>query len=86
VSDFTQQYPHLAWWVENHGYFELGMDDYSSSLLRILDEGGMCFEYTASASIDFALAAGEEFLEDELAARFLLKLNRETGEFEDLEK
>jgi hypothetical protein len=86
VSDFAQQYPHLAWWVENHGWFELGSDEYSRSLLRILDEGGMCFDYTASASIDFALKAGEEFLEDELAERFLVKLNRETGEFEDVEK
>lgn len=86
MSDFTQRYPHLAWWVENHGYFELGTDEYSSSLLRILDEGGMCFEDTDSDGVDFALAAGEEFLEAELAERFLLKLNRKTGEFEDLEK
>ena len=83
MSDFSQQYPHLTWWVENQGYFEIGADDYSQSLLRILDPGGMYFEYTASDSIDFALAAGEEFLEAELAERFLVKLNRETGEFED---
>ena len=86
VGNFAQQYPHLGWWVEHHGWFELGSDGFSRSLLRILDEGGMYFEYTASDNIDFALAAGEEYLEDELAERFLIKLNRETGEFEDLEK
>lgn len=86
MSDFAQQYPHLAWWVENQGWFELGSDEYSRSLLRILDEGGLCFEDTASDSIEFALRAGEEFLETELAEQFLLRLNRETGEFEDVKK
>lgn len=86
MSDFAQQHPHLAWWVENQGWFELGSDEYSRSLLRILDEGGMCFEYTASDSIDFALMAGEEFLENELAERFSVKLNRATGDFEEVEE
>lgn len=85
MSDFTQQYPHLTWWVENQGFLAIGPDHYSRSLLRILDPGGMYFEYTASNSLDFALAAGEEFLEDELAERFRVKLNRETGEFEDID-
>ncbi|RZK36342.1 MAG: hypothetical protein EOO57_07385 [Hymenobacter sp.] len=86
VRDFAQQYPHLAWWVENQGWFELGADGYSRSILRILDEGGMYFEYMASDSLDFALMAGEEFLEDELAKRFVIRLNRETGDFEKVKK
>ena len=83
MSNFVQQYPHLAWWVENQGYIELGSDYDSSSLLRILDEGGLCFEDSESDTINDALAAGEEFLETELPDRFGVKLNRETGEFED---
>ncbi len=83
MSNFSQQYPHLAWWIDNHGYIELGSDYNSSSLLRILDEGGMCFEDSESTDIDEALTAGEEFLETELSDRFSIKLNRKTGDFEE---
>lgn len=84
MSTFADQYPRLAWWIENHGFIELGQDDYSRSLLRILDEGGMYFEDKKSRTIDDALAAGEAYLEEELATRFLMKWNAETKEFEDL--
>ena len=84
MSPFAKQYPHLAWWIENHGFIEVGQNGYSRSLLRVLDEGGMCFEDEKSGTVDDALAAGERFLEKELAERFLMKRNAKTGEFEDL--
>ena len=79
MSSFAENYPHLAWWVENHGWLELGSDEYSSSLLRLLDEGGTCFEDEESEALDDALTAGESFLTTELPERFGLERDPETG-------
>lgn len=39
---FDQQYRHLAAWIlDGDGWIELGQDDFSRSLVRILDIGGM---------------------------------------------
>lgn len=81
MSTFAEHYPHLAWWVEGQGYLELGQDEYSTSLLRILDPGGLCFEDSESTTVDEALAAGEAFLTAELPERFGVRWNAETGEF-----
>lgn len=61
-SFFDQEYPNLAWFVkENHGWIELGRDDYSRSMIRILDPGGMIWEGKSSyKSVDAALRAAEE--------------------------
>ena len=84
MKSFATYYPHLAWWVENHGWLELGSDEYSTSLLRLLDEGGTCFEDEESETLDDALAAGEAFLTTELPERFGLARDPETGEFEQV--
>lgn len=84
MVSFAAQYPHLGWWIEFHGFIELGEDGYSHSLLRILDEGGMYFEDKSSKNLDDALAAGEAFLVTELPERFLVRWNAETSEFEDI--
>ncbi len=40
-----QQYPTLAEWVlSGAGWIELGQDEYSDSLVRILDIGGLLWE------------------------------------------
>ena len=41
---FEQRYPHIARWVQAHGYIEMGYDDYSHSFVRALDIGGMIWE------------------------------------------
>jgi len=71
---FDQQYPHLASWILNgDGWIELGQDDFSRSLVRILDIGGLIWEsderYTmvtkALAAAEVALAA---WVEENLSA------------------
>ena len=41
-------YPHVARWVKDHGWIEIGYDDYQHSILRALDIGGMIWEGAAS--------------------------------------
>ena len=41
---FEQAYPATAQWVESYGWIEMGQDDYSGSMVRALDIGGMVWE------------------------------------------
>ena len=47
ASSFEESYPNITHWVRLQGWIELGRDDYSSSLVRALDEGGMVWEGSA---------------------------------------
>ena len=44
MNTFDTQYPNITNWIENYGWIELGQDDYNSSMVRVLDEGGMMWE------------------------------------------
>jgi hypothetical protein len=60
TAAFTQAYPHLSRWVQGYGWIEVGQDAYRSSLIRVLDEGGMIWESAAQyPSVDAALEAAE---------------------------
>ena len=37
-------YPHVARWVRDFGWIEIGHDDFSRSMVRALDIGGMIWE------------------------------------------
>ena len=37
-------YPAISDWVMRSGWIELGQTDYESSMVRVLDEGGMIWE------------------------------------------
>ena len=41
---FEQRYPNITHWVTARGWVEIGSDEYSSSFVRALDEGGMVWE------------------------------------------
>jgi repressor LexA len=41
---FEATYPHLARWIMGDGWVELGRTDYTRSMARALDEGGMVWE------------------------------------------
>ncbi len=64
---FSQKYPYLTYWIESHGWIQLGSDDDSpsDSLLSILDAGGLCWEDEDSTSVDEALQKAEEYLRTE---------------------
>ncbi len=57
-------YPHVTAWVKDHGWIEIGYDDFSRSFIRVLNIGGMIWEGQESyASLDEALRAAEHELE-----------------------
>ena len=66
---FDEQYPTLAEWIlSGAGWIELGQEEYSDSLVRILDIGGMLWESEKSyATVAEALAEAEEALKQILA-------------------
>lgn len=58
------QYPHVARWVHDFGWIEVGYNDYNSSMVRALDIGGLIWEgktsypslHAALQDLDQALA------------------------------
>ena len=58
------QYPTLSEWIlSGSGWIELGQDEYSDSLVRILDIGGLLWESEKDyATLAEALADAEEAL------------------------
>ena len=63
MASFAESYPTITRWVEEQGYIEIGADEYSSSLVRALDPGGMVWESdSAIDSIDEALKELEKEL------------------------
>ncbi|MBN2267763.1 MAG: hypothetical protein JW725_05510 [Candidatus Babeliaceae bacterium] len=64
-TTFIQAYPNITQWIERQGWIELGHDEYSYSLLRCLDEGGLIWESRPEhTQIDEALQALEDALDD----------------------
>ncbi|MDQ3397119.1 MAG: hypothetical protein M3511_04990 [Deinococcota bacterium] len=63
TKTFDDLYPNIAWWADGGGWIELGRDDYSRSLIRVLDIGGLLWEgdeqYPAIAT---ALDQAEAFI------------------------
>jgi hypothetical protein len=54
---------HVAAWVYERGWIEIGADEYSRSFIRVLDEGGMVWEgKTSYPSLDAALRAADSAL------------------------
>jgi hypothetical protein len=63
MKNFSSTYPNIAEWIESYGWIELGQDDYSKSLIRALDEGGIRWESKAKyKSLDDALNELEKAL------------------------
>jgi len=61
---FAQAYPAVARWVEEQGWVESGMDEYSASLVRALDAGGLVWESSSEEkTVDEALQALEKALQ-----------------------
>ena len=56
MASFAESYPTITRWVEEQGWIEIGADEYSASLVRALDPGGMVWESDSEIdSIDKAL-------------------------------
>ena len=62
TGSFEETYPNIADWVKrDFGWIEIGRDHYSTSLVRVLDLGGMIWESRNREyeTIDEALADAE---------------------------
>ena len=44
THSLEEAYPNIARWIEAYGWVEIGQNDYSTSFVRALDEGGMVWE------------------------------------------
>ena len=63
MANFSENYPNLNWWIENQGWIEIGQDEYSRSMVRVLDEGGMVWESDPkSKTLDKDLNEAERFI------------------------
>jgi SWIM zinc finger len=63
-DDFTQKYPNIAAWIKD-GWIEIGRNDYSTSMIRVLDEGGLVWEGgTRHKSVDKILQEAEDAIAD----------------------
>ncbi len=59
-NPFITSYPNLTYWIESFGWIEMGEDDFSTSLIRILDIGGMIWESEEQYdNLDVALQKAE---------------------------
>lgn len=63
MASFEEVYPHIAQWIDEWGWIEIGNDGMSSSLIRALNGGGLIWENTLEyTSLDEALKALDEAL------------------------
>jgi hypothetical protein len=58
AESFEERYPNIISWISAHeGWVEIGASEYSPSMVRVLDLGGLMWESEKHyASIDEALA------------------------------
>ncbi len=66
---FDDLYPNIAWWADGGGWIELGRDDFSRSMIRVFDIGGMLWEgketyKTVAAAMDEAEAFISQWQEE----------------------
>jgi hypothetical protein len=61
---FDDHYPNIAWWTQSgRGWIELGRDEYNSSMIRVLDIGGLLWEGDDEYdSADEAMAEADNFI------------------------
>lgn len=67
---FEKKYPYLSQWILVEGRIEFGSDYMFSSLLRLLNEGGMVWEDKESKEITEALEKAESYLKNDFSAEF----------------
>jgi hypothetical protein len=60
---FKKEFPGLSEWVGGWGWIEIGQDEESRSLVRIIDEGGMIWESPdKSKDLDKTLQTADDFI------------------------
>jgi hypothetical protein len=67
---FTEQYPYLAYWIEDWGEMETTNGDWNRPRIRLIDEGGTWYEDYTSTSHEEALQKAEEYLRSDEGRRY----------------
>ena len=63
MISLSDNYPGLAEWVDDWGWVEIGGEEGSASLVRVIDEGGLVWESPDEIrDIDTSLHMAEEFI------------------------
>ena len=63
-DSFAEKYPNIAGWIKD-GWIEIGRNGYSTSIIRVLDEGGLVWEGgTRHRSMDKILQEAEDAIAD----------------------
>jgi hypothetical protein len=63
ANSFDDTYPNITYWVESLGWIEVGQDEYSTSMVRALNEGGLVWEGNDTyETLDEAMQALERAL------------------------
>jgi hypothetical protein len=63
-DSFSEKYPNIAGWIKD-GWIEIGRNGYSTSIIRVLDEGGLVWEGgTRYRSMDQVLQEAEDAIAD----------------------
>lgn len=70
TKSFAAQYPYLTYWIEDWGKMETTNGDWGHPRIRLIDEGGTCFENYDSKTYDEALVKAEKYLRDVESQRF----------------
>ena len=64
ADNFTEKYPNITGWIKD-SWIEIGRNGYSTSIIRVLDEGGLVWEGgTRYRSIDEILQEAENAIAD----------------------
>jgi hypothetical protein len=67
-TTFERNYPNITRWVNEQGRIEIGSDEFSTSFVRAIDEGGLVWEGDDRyASLDDALRALDAGIADWIA-------------------
>ena len=61
---FTQQYPYLAYWIEDWGEMETTNGDWGRPRISLIDMGGDVYRDYESTSHNKALEKAEKFLRE----------------------
>lgn len=81
TKHIAQNYPYLAYWIEDWGEMETTGGDWGHPRIRLIDMGGTCYEDYTSESSEEALQKAEKYLRE---VDFPERFDKET--IADLEK
>jgi len=76
MSSIEDSYPNITRWVRDFGWIEIGQNDFSQSMVRVLDIGGMVWE---SESLYATLDTSLQDAEEAVAEWFRKEMREEAG-------